>query len=51
MLAVYPSVGREWNHELAAFRRAEGPAKPFGGPSWSAPESSDGRDCKFGSIR
>ena len=38
MLTVYPYVGREWNHELAAFWRAEAPAKPFGGPSWSAPE-------------
>jgi hypothetical protein len=27
------------------------PAEPFGGHSWSVLESSDGRDCRFGSIR
>lgn len=50
-MSVYPSVGRDWNHELAAFRRPAVLAEPFGGPSWSALEPSDGRDCKFGSIR
>jgi hypothetical protein len=51
MLSVYPSIGPDWKHELAAFRRLAAPAEPLGGPSRSALESSDGRDCKFGSIR
>ena len=37
-MSVYPSVGRDWNHELAAFRRSAAPAKPFGGlpsPLWN----------------
>jgi hypothetical protein len=50
-VSVYPSVGRDWNHELAAFRYKSVPAKRFGRPSGSALEPSDGRDCKFGSIR
>lgn len=51
MLSVELSVGRDLNHELAAFRRPTAPAELLGGPSWSALEPSDGRDCKFGSIR
>jgi hypothetical protein len=52
MMSVEPFVGREWNHELAVFRRVQRPpAEFFGGPSWSALEASEGRDCKSGSIR
>jgi len=29
MLSVYPSVGRDWNHKLAALRRQ----RPFSGSS------------------
>jgi hypothetical protein len=29
MLSVYPSVGRDWNHESAAFRRPAALAKPL----------------------
>ena len=52
MVSVEPSVGRDWNHELAAFRASRG----RGGAHrqafrWYALEPSDGRDREFGSIR
>ena len=31
MLSVYPSIGRDWNHELAVFRRPAAQGKPPGG--------------------
>jgi hypothetical protein len=51
MLSVYPSVGRDWTHELAGFRLPASPVELIGRPFWSALEASDGRDCEFGSIR
>jgi hypothetical protein len=51
MLSLYPSIGRDWKHELAGFwqpaRSKDGSAEP----PWSILEPSVGRDCGIGSIR
>jgi hypothetical protein len=54
MLSVEPSVGREWNDELAGFRQPEAgrsPSAGLPGPRWNHPmaetaesEVSVGRD-------
>lgn len=51
MLSLYAWIGRDWNHDLAAFRGPAGSRGVLGQPFWSTLESSDGRDCNFGSIR
>jgi hypothetical protein len=50
MLSLYPSVGRDWNHELATFRLPGAASALFGASFWFALEPYDGRDCEFGSI-
>jgi hypothetical protein len=32
MLTVYPSIGRDWNHELAGFGHSGGRREPSAGP-------------------
>ena len=51
MLSVEPSVGREWNHELAGFRHPETGRSPSAERSGSTLEPSHGRDCGIGSIQ